>query len=106
MCFQGKVWKDAKVVLNKMIRTLENSTPICRAGSMEKMKWVLEQLKQKSRQPLQLTDNALEMGNVTLSSLTLRPSELDPSPAASGATAEVVLQLSPDVTSPDSSISD
>jgi len=106
MCFQGKVWKDVKVVLNKMVRALESWTPICRAGSVEKMEWVLEQLKQKSRQPLQLTDNASEMGNVTLSSLALRPSELDPSPAASGATAEVVLQLSPDVTSPDSSISD
>ena len=105
MCFQGKVWKDVKVVLNKMVRALESWTPICRAGSVEKMEWVLEQLKQKSRQPLQLTDNASEMGNVTLSPLALHTSELDPSLAASGATTEGRLELSPDVTTPDLSIS-
>ena len=76
-----------------------------RAGSVEKMEWVLEQLKQKSRQPLQLTYNAPEMGNVTLSPLALRTSELDPSLAASGATAEVRLELSLDFTTPDLSIS-
>ena len=55
-CFQGEIWRDERVVLNRIIQALKHWRPLCKEGNKEKYDWVVSRILEKSRQPLRLID--------------------------------------------------
>ena len=48
MCFQGKSWRNEKVLLNKLARTLKSWLPLCKENNVESLNRVIRSLKTKS----------------------------------------------------------